>query len=61
MTRLKVTDTAINAVASAYCRPVWPSWLPSTDVPYIIDNAWGAPFIGTDIRKIGCDVITYSG
>ncbi len=30
------------------------------DVPYIIDNAWGAPFIGADIRKIGCDVILYS-
>lgn len=30
------------------------------DVPYIIDNAWGVPFIGTDIRKVGCDVIIYS-
>jgi hypothetical protein len=30
------------------------------DVPYIVDNAWGVPFIGTDIRKIGADVIIYS-
>lgn len=30
------------------------------DVPYIVDNAWGVPFIGTDLRKIGCDVIMYS-
>ncbi len=30
------------------------------DVPYIIDNAWGVPFLGADIRKVGCDVIMYS-
>jgi hypothetical protein len=30
------------------------------DVPYIIDNAWGTPFTGADIRKIGADVIMYS-
>ncbi len=30
------------------------------NVPYIVDNAWGAPFIGTDIRKTGADVILYS-
>lgn len=30
------------------------------DVPYIIDNAWGIPFIGADIRQIGCDLIIYS-
>ena len=30
------------------------------DVPYIVDNAWGVPFIGTDIRKIGADVVIYS-
>ena len=30
------------------------------EVPYIVDNAWGAPFVGTDIRKTGADVITYS-
>jgi hypothetical protein len=29
-------------------------------VPYIIDNAWGTPFIGTDPRKVGADVINYS-
>jgi hypothetical protein len=29
-------------------------------VPYIIDNAWGTPFIGADPRKVGADVITYS-
>lgn len=30
------------------------------DIPYIVDNAWGTPFLGTDIRKIGADVILYS-
>jgi hypothetical protein len=30
------------------------------DVPYIVDNAWGVPFVGADIRKMGCDVIMYS-
>lgn len=30
------------------------------DVPYIVDNAWGVPFIGTDIRKTGADVFIYS-
>jgi len=29
-------------------------------VPYIVDNAWGTPFIGTDPRKIGADVMAYS-
>jgi hypothetical protein len=29
-------------------------------VPYIVDNAWGTPFIGADPRKLGADVITYS-
>jgi hypothetical protein len=29
-------------------------------VPYIIDNAWGTPFIGTDPRKVGADIINYS-
>jgi Aminotransferase class-V len=29
-------------------------------VPYIVDNAWGTPFIGTDPRKIGADVMMYS-
>jgi len=30
------------------------------DVPYIVDNAWGLPFVGTDPRKIGADVMVYS-
>jgi hypothetical protein len=30
------------------------------NVPYVIDNAWGLPFVGTDPRKNGCDVIIYS-
>lgn len=30
------------------------------DVPYVVDNAWGVPFIGADIRKLGCDVMLYS-
>lgn len=29
-------------------------------VPYIVDNAWGVPFIGTDPRDIGADVMLYS-
>lgn len=30
------------------------------DIPYIVDNAGGIPFIGADIRKIGADIIVYS-
>ncbi len=30
------------------------------NIPYVIDNAWGVPFIGTDIAKIGADVMVYS-
>lgn len=30
------------------------------DIPYVIDNAWGIPFVGTDIRKSGAHVIIYS-
>jgi hypothetical protein len=30
------------------------------DVPYLVDNAWGLPFIGTDPRKIGADVMVFS-
>ncbi len=30
------------------------------NVPYVIDNAWGIPIIGTDIRKVGADVMIYS-
>jgi len=29
-------------------------------VPYIVDNAWGTPFIGADPRKIGADLMAYS-
>ena len=29
-------------------------------VPYVVDNAWGVPFIGTDPRKVGADVMLYS-
>jgi hypothetical protein len=32
----------------------------SYGVPYVIDNAWGLPFVGIDPTKIQCDVITYS-
>ena len=32
----------------------------SYNVPYVIDNAWGIPFIGNDIKKIGADVMIYS-
>lgn len=32
----------------------------SLGIPYIIDDANGAPFVGTDIRKIGADIICYS-
>src|SRR5690554_596973 len=30
------------------------------DVPYVQDNAWGMPFVGSDPRKTGADVIIYS-
>ena len=30
------------------------------NVPYIVDNAWGVPFVGTDPRKIDADVMLYS-
>lgn len=30
------------------------------NVPYVVDNAWGIPFIGTDPREIGADTILYS-
>ena len=29
-------------------------------VPYVCDNAWGTPFLGTDPRLIGADVMLYS-
>lgn len=30
------------------------------NIPYVVDNAWGLPFIGSDPRKIGADLIVYS-
>jgi hypothetical protein len=30
------------------------------NVPYIVDNAWGIPFIGTDLRKTNAEVMLYS-
>lgn len=30
------------------------------DVPYVVDNAWGVPFIGTDPRRTGADAMLYS-
>ncbi len=30
------------------------------NVPYIIDNAWGIPFIGTNIKDVGADIMVYS-
>ena len=32
----------------------------SHNVPYVVDNAWGVPFIGVDPRAIGADVMMYS-
>lgn len=29
-------------------------------VPYVVDNAWGIPFLGTDPRQTGADVMLYS-
>lgn len=30
------------------------------DAPYIVDNAWGLPFLGVDPRKTNADVVAYS-
>ncbi|MGI6628208.1 MAG: hypothetical protein ACOX4K_07690 [Bacillota bacterium] len=30
------------------------------DVPYVVDNAWGLPFVGHDPRHTGADVVIYS-
>jgi len=30
------------------------------DVPYVVDNAWGLPFVGTDLTRTGADVMVYS-
>lgn len=32
----------------------------SYNVPYIIDNAWGIPVIGSNIKNIGADIMIYS-
>ncbi len=32
----------------------------SYNVPYIIDNAWGIPVIGANIKNIGADIMIYS-
>ncbi|MCX6138603.1 MAG: hypothetical protein NTV54_14040 [Ignavibacteriales bacterium] len=32
----------------------------SYNVPFVIDNAWGLPFVGTNIKKVGADVMIYS-
>ncbi|WP_425061089.1 hypothetical protein SCACP_18590 [Sporomusa carbonis] len=32
----------------------------SYDIPYVIDNAWGVPFVGCNPLKNGADVIIYS-
>ncbi len=32
----------------------------SYDIPYVVDNAWGLPFVGHDPRKTGADVVVYS-
>ncbi len=30
------------------------------NVPYIIDNAWGLPFVGSSVKKIGADAMIFS-
>lgn len=30
------------------------------DVPYVVDNAWGLPFVGHDPRKTGASAVIYS-
>jgi hypothetical protein len=32
----------------------------SYDLPYVVDNAWGLPFVGHDPRKTGADIVIYS-
>jgi hypothetical protein len=32
----------------------------NSGLPYVSDNAWGTPFLGTDPRAIGADVMLYS-
>lgn len=43
-----VLQAAIGSLASTY------------GVPYVSDNAWGTPFIGTDPRQVGATVMLYS-
>ncbi|KAB2952347.1 hypothetical protein F9B85_09330 [Heliorestis acidaminivorans] len=30
------------------------------NVPFLVDNAWGIPFVGTDPRKVNADLIVYA-
>ena len=30
------------------------------NVPYVMDNAWGIPFIGTSVKEVGADVMCFS-
>ncbi|MDL2300160.1 hypothetical protein LJC01_00755 [Clostridiaceae bacterium OttesenSCG-928-D20] len=30
------------------------------NIPYVVDNAWGLPFVGFDPRKTGADAVVYS-
>lgn len=30
------------------------------NVPYVIDNAWGLPFVGVSPAKVGCDAMVFS-
>lgn len=32
----------------------------SYDLPYVVDNAWGLPFVGYDPTKTGADVVVYA-
>ena len=32
----------------------------SYNVPYVIDNAWGIPFIGTSVKHVGADAMVFS-
>ncbi|HEY3367354.1 MAG TPA: hypothetical protein VGK74_20040 [Symbiobacteriaceae bacterium] len=32
----------------------------SYNVPYVMDNAWGLPFVGTNPNEVGCDVMCYA-
>jgi len=41
-------QAAVGTLASTY------------GVPYVSDNAWGTPFIGTDPRQVGATVMLYS-